>query len=74
MPNNLVARPLVPEVLQTAVSGARLCDELWSLLDDPVWSSQMVESLGKVHKQLKNNANTEAAELILQLRAAWARP
>ena len=74
MPNNLVAGPLVPEVLQAAVSGARLCDELWSLLSDSGQSSQMVESLEKVYKQLKNNANTKAAELILQLRATWIRP
>ena len=57
MPNNLVANPLVPEVLQAAVSGPRLCDELWSLLSDSDRSSQMVESLEKVYKQLKNNAN-----------------
>ena len=74
MPNNLVARPLVPEVLQAAVSGERLCEELWSLLSDSSRSSQMVESLEKIYKQLKNNANREAAELILQLRAAWTRP
>ena len=74
MPNNLVAGPLVPEVLQAAVSGARLCDELWSLLSDSGRSGQMVESLEKVYKQLKNNANTKAAEIILQLRATWARP
>ena len=74
MPNNLVAEPLVPEVLQAAVSGPRLCDELWSLLSNSGRSSQMVEGLEIVHKQLKNNANMEAAKLILKLRAAWARP
>ena len=74
MPNNLVAGPLVPEVLQAAVSGARLCDELWSLLSDSGRSSEMVESLEKIYKQLKNNANMEAAELILQLRATGSRP
>ena len=45
MPNILVAGPLVPEVLQDAVSGKRLCDELLSLLSDVRRSSQMVESL-----------------------------
>ena len=74
MPNNLVAGPLVPEVLQAAVSGARLCDELGSLLSDSGRSSQMVESLENIYKQLKNDANTKAAELILQLRAGWVRP
>ena len=74
MPNNLVVGPLVPEVLQEAVSGVRLCDELWSLLSDSGRSGHMAESLGKVYKQLKNNANMEAAELILQLRAAWVQP
>jgi lipid-A-disaccharide synthase len=74
MPNNLVAGPAVPEVLQAAVSGARLCDELWSLLSDSGRSSQMVESLENIYKQLKNDANTKAAELILQLRAGWVRP
>lgn len=74
MPNILVAGPLVPEVLQEAVSGARLCDELWSLLSDSGQSSQMVESLANVYKQLKNNANTKAAELILKLHTAWTQP
>ena len=72
MPNNLIAEPLVPEVLQGAVSGARLSDELWSLLSDARRANQMVESLDNIYKELKNNANKEAAKLILQLRAAWA--
>jgi lipid-A-disaccharide synthase len=74
MPNHLVAEPVVPEVLQAAVSGVRLCDELWCLLSDSGRSSQMAEGLEKIYKQLKNNANSEASELILQLQDAWARP
>ena len=74
MPNNLVGKPLVPEVLQAAVSSSRLCDELWSLLSDSSRSIQMIENLDQVYKQLKNNANAEAAEVILQLQAAWTRP
>jgi lipid-A-disaccharide synthase len=73
MPNNLVAGPLVPEVLQAAVTGGRLCDELWSLLNDSNRSYQMVRRLEEIYMQLKNNANIEAAEQILQLRAAWTR-
>jgi lipid-A-disaccharide synthase len=73
MPNNLATGPLVPEVLQAAVSGTRLCDELWSLLSDSSRSRKMVDSLEKIHNQLRNNANKEAAELILKLRATWAR-
>ena len=74
MPNNLIEEPVVPEVLQTAVTGARLCDELWALLSDSERSSHMVENLEKIYKQLKNDANSEAAGLILQLRAAWSKP
>jgi lipid-A-disaccharide synthase len=74
MPNNLISRPLVPEILQASVSGARLCDEVWSLLVDSDRSIKMVESLDIIYKQLKNNANMEAAEQILRLQAAWALP
>lgn len=74
MPNNLVGGALVPEVLQAAVSSSRLCDELWLLLSDSSRSCQMIENLDKIYRQLKNNANVEAAKVILQLQAAWARP
>ena len=74
LPNNLVGGALVPEVLQAAVSGSRLCDELWSLLSDSSRSTQMIQSLEKVYKQLKINANTEAGEVILGLQARWTRP
>ena len=73
MPNNLVGGPLVPEVLQAAVSSSRLCDELWSLLSDSSRSRQMIESLDKIYKQLKNTDNIEAAEVILQLQTGWTR-
>jgi lipid-A-disaccharide synthase len=73
LPNNLVQALLVPEVLQAAVSSSRLCDELWLLLSDSSRSIRMTENLEKIYKQLKNNANAEAAEVILQLQAAWTR-
>jgi lipid-A-disaccharide synthase len=74
MPNNLVGKQLVPEVLQAAVSRSRLCDELSSLLSDSSRSIQMIDGLEKVYKQLKNNANAKAAKVILQLHAAWTGP
>ena len=74
MPNNLVGGALVPEVLQAAVSSSRLCDELWSLLSDSSRSIQMIENLNKIYKLLTNSDNLEAAEVILQLQAAWTPP
>ena len=55
MTNNLVASPLVPEVLQEAVSGARLCDELWSLLSDANRYSKIEESLDNVYRLFEVN-------------------
>jgi lipid-A-disaccharide synthase len=73
MPNNLVTEPLVPEILQSAVSGTRLCHELDSLLSDSGRSKQMVESLDSIYNQLKNNANIQAANKILQLQSSWVQ-
>ncbi|MBO67997.1 MAG: lipid-A-disaccharide synthase [Acidiferrobacteraceae bacterium] len=71
MPNNLGAGQVVPEVLQTDVSGMRLAKELGSILADTERRKQMTKTLKDLCKELRNNANNVAAIKIVQLHRNW---
>ena len=71
MPNNLASRPLVPELIQEDATGERMCEEILRLLTAPKSNEEIIRNLGKIYKELKNNANSVAANRILELHRSW---
>jgi lipid-A-disaccharide synthase len=74
-PNLLAGHEVVPELLQGAVTPARLGLELEAFLDDPPRALALEREFTRIHTQLRRGASERAAEAILELiDARAARP
>ena len=71
MPNNLVSRPLVPELIQDQATGENICQEIMKLLSATNENQRMILDLQGIYNQLKNNANQVAAKRIVELHKSW---
>jgi len=67
LPNLLAGRELVPEVLQEAATPMRLADELMTCLEDQKTRHELHETFQFIHRQLKRDADVEAANAIIGL-------
>jgi len=65
LPNLLADAPLVPELLQDACTGERLADALLPLLSEP--QTALLETFGRLHRQIRCDADNQAAAAVLQL-------
>lgn len=65
LPNILADKMLVPEILQKAMTPARLAEEISLLLDDPDKVSHMRSEFINLHKVLQQNTNERVAEIVL---------
>lgn len=66
LPNLLASRPVVPELLQDAATPQALAAELADLLEGPAAQAQR-EVFAAVREQLRCNAATRAADVILRV-------
>lgn len=66
LPNLLVGRKLVPEIIQHEVTASRLGTELMHLLENPAEVRQLRKIFGEVHQDLKRGANRIAADAVLE--------
>jgi lipid-A-disaccharide synthase len=64
MPNHLMARPLVPEFMQSRATAANLGEALWALLHDPAAVEAMRSAFRGIYHTLRCNANERAADAI----------
>jgi len=67
LPNLLAGREVVPELLQHDAEPDKLAAALLERLDDNDTVHQLQETFQFIHRQLKRNADDEAAEAIHQL-------
>lgn len=73
LPNLLAGRELVPEVLQDAATPMKLSALMLDMLDNTVARSQLHETFLFIHRQLRRNADEEAATAIAALLANAAK-
>lgn len=74
LPNILAAKPLVPELLQDAVNGENIAQEVGRWLDQPERCTDLHERFDLLHKQLKIDAAASAAKVILRHISASDEP
>ena len=73
LPNLLCRKPLVPELLQKALSGAALADAVADWLDDPDGVARLKGDFTRVHEQLRGGASEKAAEAVAAVIAGERR-
>jgi len=67
LPNNLAGKELVPELVQSDATPEKLGTAVIDLLSDPGRMAAIEKELGKIHKQLKKNANERAAQTVYDI-------
>ncbi|ASP39264.1 lipid-A-disaccharide synthase [Bacterioplanes sanyensis] len=67
LPNLLAGREVVPELLQLQATPANLADALLLRLQDGEAVSQLHETFLFIHKQLRRNADQQAADAVIEL-------
>ncbi len=67
MPNNLLAQPVVPELLQRDATTQNLTAAVAEFLDDPALRSDVSRRLATIYDTLKMGASERAADVILGL-------
>ncbi len=67
LPNLLAGRELVPEVLQEQATPMKLAHELITCLEDQDTRHQLHETFQFIHRQLRRNADHEAAKAVIEL-------
>lgn len=70
LPNILAADPLVPELLQHAVTGQRIADEVSRWLERPALVSNLKMQFDQLHRELSIDAAAAASEVVLRQIAA----
>jgi len=66
LPNILSSAELVPELLQQEVTGQRIAEEAFRWLDQPGLRNDLKQRFDLLHRQLKIDAATTAAKIVLQ--------
>ncbi|HYB97954.1 MAG TPA: lipid-A-disaccharide synthase [Candidatus Limnocylindrales bacterium] len=70
MPNLLLGRTVVPELIQDEVTGPRMTQEVARYLDEPDYRARTVAALGKVRGSLRRPGSVRAAaRLVLETLA-----
>lgn len=67
LPNLLAMRPLVPELIQDAVTAERLAEAVQMHLDDKQRSAQLVAQFREIHLRLRQDAARQAAAAVLDM-------
>lgn len=67
LPNHLVGRRLVPELIQKQATPDRLVRSAEHLIEDPGARLEMARELGQIREVLRRGANGRAAEAVLDL-------
>ena len=70
LPNLLAGARLVPELLQDDATSERLGPALLDRLDHPGRQRHVLEEFDRIHRALRNDAYTKAAEAVLEVVAA----
>jgi len=70
LPNLLAGTRLVPELLQDDATPERLGALLLDRLDHPDRQRPVLEEFDRIHRALRNDAFTKAAEAVLEVVAA----
>lgn len=65
LPNLLAMRPLVPELIQDAVTAERLAEAVQTHLDDKQGTAQLVAQFREIHLHLRRDAARQAAAAVL---------
>jgi lipid-A-disaccharide synthase len=66
LPNILASEELVPELIQHEVTGTRIADEVCQWLDHPDQCAELKDRFTLLHEQLKIDAASTAARVVLQ--------
>ncbi len=72
MPNNLLRRPLIPEILQDQALPENLAAALGAYLDDPARVRDLQQQFAEIHRDLKCGASERAAQVVLRVAGAGA--
>jgi len=74
LPNHLIGRALVPELIQRGATADRLVACAERLIADPDARKQMVSAFGQIRETLRQGANGRAADAVLNLIHAHVEP
>lgn len=69
LPNLLAGRELVPELIQHDARPERLGAALLAQMEDPAAAAALHQAAENIHRQLRRDADTRAAEAVLALAA-----
>jgi len=67
LPNLLVGKRVVEELIQDDATAQRLATEVMKFLGDSKAYSAMIDQFGEIHRQLRRDANERAADAVLAL-------
>ena len=70
LPNLLAGRSLVPELLQDEATPERLGAALLDLLDRPERQREVLDEFDRIHRALRNDAFSKAADAVLEVVGA----
>jgi lipid-A-disaccharide synthase len=70
LPNLLADRPLVPEYLQSQVTGPALGAAVLGFIEAPDHGATTLAKFGELHTQLRRSASQQAATAVLDIVAA----
>jgi lipid-A-disaccharide synthase len=70
LPNILSSEPLVPELLQDEVTGQRIANEVIRWLEQPALREDLTKRFDALHRQLRIDAASTAADVVLKHIAA----
>lgn len=67
LPNLLCRQPMIPELVQSDLSGAALAEQVQAWLDNPQRVAALRDDFTRVHEQLRGGASEKAAEAVTAL-------
>ena len=70
MPNQLLPKPMIAELIQHKATAANIAREVDALLGDRVRVAELQRHFAELHRQLKRGANARAADVVLPLARA----
>ena len=70
MPNQLLPKPMIAELIQHKATAANIAREVDALLGDRVRVAELERHFADLHRQLKRGANARAADVVLPLARA----
>lgn len=67
LPNLLCGKPLIPELVQQALSGEALAQKVLEWLENPQQVAALRDDFARVHRQLRGGASERAAKAVSEL-------